>query len=291
MASFGRFKETEMVVYKHLGVKHFRMVLVGIERFRHRCDGLKNENYHFKGKGVVGANRFSGYLLYNTLIHVISILIVAICFFIPEKPYPEALPIDVVAVLLVIFNVYCIMLQRYTYLRLCKYLVKAKQRQGAAVDNAVAAILKKFKISADGMLLEKALVKRLVRASQNGGECYISTEDIPTLERIAEVLKAADFKLGRRRNDRKFKGTVTLLQTVDSIKSQRLLATKIGRQVSNLQNFFRLPPDRNVLFEFAIVTENADVEAAYRKVFFSEISDNFYLVLNVLNRVYGMTKD
>lgn len=66
---------TEMRMYELLGIKWFRKNILLFERIKHAKNGGKNENYHPQDTSCTTLQRFSGYLIYNSIFHIVSLLL------------------------------------------------------------------------------------------------------------------------------------------------------------------------------------------------------------------------
>ena len=112
----------ELKLYKFLGVELFRKLVFKLEKFIHRKDGGKNINYHVEKNNVDNYKSFKKYLYYNGNIHVRNVLkemgtlLVLLMFF--NKIAMAILLADILK------NLYCVMLQRYNYIRINQYVDK-----------------------------------------------------------------------------------------------------------------------------------------------------------------------
>ena len=67
-----RLENLELQLFKFTGVKRFRKAVFWLERVKHRKSNRKNENYHPFSFDIITLEKFNGFLLYNTLLHIIS---------------------------------------------------------------------------------------------------------------------------------------------------------------------------------------------------------------------------
>ena len=74
---FTRVNEVELKVYRWLGVCYFQKMVFMLEKFIHRKDKGKNQNYHFVSNSVEPVEQFVKYLFFNGSIHFRNI-----CFFV-----------------------------------------------------------------------------------------------------------------------------------------------------------------------------------------------------------------
>lgn len=102
-----------MRMYELLGIKWFRKNILLFERIKHAKNGGKNENYHPQDTSCTTLQRFSGYLIYNSIFHIVSLLLIAIYFIVTRSLIIENTVVDIIVVVVVVFDVYCLILQRY----------------------------------------------------------------------------------------------------------------------------------------------------------------------------------
>ena len=93
-----------------------------IEALKHRKDGKRNANYHLKGMSVSSLRDYFGHIRHNTIRHLESLAVVALYFVVTRLSGNIWLIADIAMYALIVFNLYCIMLQRYTYIRIQKLL-------------------------------------------------------------------------------------------------------------------------------------------------------------------------
>ena len=127
-------------VYSFLGVGLFRRFLLFIEKKKHKNTGRRNTNYHLSSYSGTAVEGFYGYLSYNALLHILSLFFCFLIFVLEIFVYTYMsleyidLIIQIIKVinvfiyLIMILNVYCIMLQRYTAVRLKLFHYKIKNR-------------------------------------------------------------------------------------------------------------------------------------------------------------------
>ena len=83
----GQRDRIELRLYELMGVRLFRKLLLHVEAVKGGRTGEKNENYHPEDGSAGALRRFSGYLLYNASLHVISLLLTVACWLI--APYMQ----------------------------------------------------------------------------------------------------------------------------------------------------------------------------------------------------------
>lgn len=188
-----KLNKIELHTYEILGVKLFRRAILLFERIKHHKDGGQNENYHIKGRSIVSLRSFSGYLLYNTMFHIVSILMTIFYFAIARSFHLNYLWIDIFMCAIVVFNLYCIMLQRYNYLKIKSYISKADAKR----DKRIQAVLNRLSLflaekGNDEFCGEYALIQKLFNSMVTGAECILDSNCAETLNRLAAVAECAE---------------------------------------------------------------------------------------------------
>ena len=116
----------EMRLYEHLGVLGFQKMVFKLEKVIHFKDKGKNINYHFKNRNIDELKEFRKFLYFNGFIHVRNTAIVASVIalqavFLSPWLYLYTIPS-------LVKNLYCVMLQRYNYIRINK-VIEAKEQK------------------------------------------------------------------------------------------------------------------------------------------------------------------
>lgn len=262
----GKLHRIELRVYEMLGIKLFRRAILLFEKIKHHKDGSRNENYHLKGASTSALNSFPGYLLYNTMIHIVSMLFVLIYFAITRLLQCNILWLDIVMYVTVAFNLYCIMLQRYIYLKIkshiCKKVIKRERRIQTALDKLSSFLSEK---NNDEFLEEYIIIQKIALSMDTGAECTLESECAEALDRLAIVAERAEVAIPPRArvniND------VSLCQVLLNAANQTHLIGRVEQRVSKLQKFLKRPITNNVLFGYSIITEDSKCEAAFCRLF------------------------
>lgn len=66
--------KVELHLYSILGVRFFQKMVFNLEKFIHRKDGEKNQNYHFTSNSIEAMDQFVKYLFFNGSIHFRNIV-------------------------------------------------------------------------------------------------------------------------------------------------------------------------------------------------------------------------
>lgn len=135
-------KENECKIYEFLGVKYFKKLTFKLEKIIHRKDKGTNINYHVKNTfSKESVNSFKKYLYYNGFIHaknfIIGFLMILGYLILGMNP----LLIFSTGVLIV-KDAYCLMLQRYNYLKLNEFEKKLDLREEKKINREIENINK-----------------------------------------------------------------------------------------------------------------------------------------------------
>lgn len=186
---FSKWNKVEMRIYEMLGVKLFQKMTFILEKIIHRKDGGQNQNYHFNKNSSDKADLFIKFLFYNGIIHVRNLIFLGIYFtikilFFSIKFY------DALFVISGIKDIYCVMLQRYNFLRIKKYIeykkivkerriLKRAERIKVSVEDRYDCSYAKYDLD---------IVRTLLKAIQNKEAISLSTVEIDVLQRIKILL-------------------------------------------------------------------------------------------------------
>ncbi len=122
-----RMRNFEMNVYKSLGIEKFQEAVFLLEKIIHYNDKGKNTNYHIKNNHRENTENFKKYLFYNGSIHLRNAIVLICSLSIKIIFFKTSMAFSIFLLLFLTKDIYCIMLQRYNYLRIEKYLnMKAK---------------------------------------------------------------------------------------------------------------------------------------------------------------------
>ena len=110
-------QKVETKVYELLGVKQFRKAAFKLEKIVHRKDKRKNTNYHIQKNEVDSLGEFKKYLYYNGAIHTSNLIRGIPLLVLMSLLDFKVLSIIVLSTLL-LKDAYCVMLQRYNWIKL-----------------------------------------------------------------------------------------------------------------------------------------------------------------------------
>ena len=278
----------EKKLYEFLGIKAFRKLVLKIESIRHYKDSSKNLNYHIHGSGINSIQSFWGYLLYNASCHVISLALVMAYFTITWVADVRYIVIDIPMFILIFVNLYCIALQRYTYIKTQMFV----NRRITVRDKRVADMMKLLSQRIDGKNNEELheeffLITRIQESIHNGTECFIGESDARVLRNIENEVHGL-FKV-KQRTKKNFVPGEPLGKLIENISMYPSVISKVEQRTAKLQNLFRFEKNTNVLFGFGVITENVDCENAYRELVSDASRDSVEFIFDVLLGAYDKT--
>ena len=239
-------KTAEMRLYEALGIRLFRKALFLGERLRHLRDGDKNRNYHLESLSPGAAAAFEGYLLWHTLLHAFAILLLILPFCLLRCINPGLFWPDLILLLLLIVNLYCIMLQRYTYIR----LKQVCERQKALMEKRAICAARKISAVHEELLCPEDLdyAAQLLSEIHKGGVIFVDAGRKESLLRLAAL-----FPREEAAGD-------------DDRLHEFLPWGNRARFVSRLQR--RFTPERpDLLQRCSIVTADGETDRAFRRLF------------------------
>lgn len=179
--------EIESKIYEFLGIKLFKKAVFKLEKIIHKKDGKKNINYHIKNSiNKQSVDDFKKYLYYNGTIHIRNLLfdIPAVILTIVSKFNPLIITI---IFLWLIKDVYCIMLQRYNWIKI-KYLEKKlevrEERRVEAEEKEIdkeliRSVIEQNQLSKENLIIElKTFRNYLLKSKTESNEISSETLDI-----------------------------------------------------------------------------------------------------------------
>ena len=133
-------EDLELKIYNALGVKHFRNLAFKLEKLIHIKDKKKNINYHINDcKDLVSIDKFKKYLYYNGFIHVKNLIFGSVGLALMIILNASVVPVIALSTLL-LKDAYCVMLQRYNWIRITRHEEKLKARERKRIDKVKSNI-------------------------------------------------------------------------------------------------------------------------------------------------------
>lgn len=182
----------EMQIYEFLGVKQFQKLVFILEKKIHRKDNGKNINYHIPRSEIGALDAFIKYLFYNGAIHVRNLAVFAGYLLIKVLFTFQIGFYDYILVALAVKDLYCVMLQRYNFLRIqrCKLMMIARQTRKK--ESTLRKQQSLFRDNYDYSFAEIDLnvIKRTKACVTNHETIVLSDSDISTLKRLLSATQA-----------------------------------------------------------------------------------------------------
>lgn len=178
-----------MKLYEHLGVRQFQKLVFGLEKVIHFKDKGKNINYHIKKSNIDELDNFKKFLYYNGTIHVRNALVVALLIIIQPFLFSSATLFYLIPSL--IKNLYCVMLQRYNYLRINKVIEIKTQRIEKKVHQKIDSFTEAFD-KQDIVIKDKeeclSQIDNIRKFLQGESDAFLDDKSIETLQLIKKFL-------------------------------------------------------------------------------------------------------
>lgn len=198
-------QKIETKIYELLGVKIFKKLVFRLEKIIHRKDKGQNINYHIKNSITKESiDSFRKYLYFNGYIHTRNIIkgIAAIFIMIIFSVHPIFV---IILSLLLIKDAYCIMLQRYNWIKLnCtenKLNVREERqivRKTSKIDNEVLKEKIKIKCINEEELIEELKKLRNYLLNINNDNCILNDSIIQITDITKKDIKS---KVLKKRSD------------------------------------------------------------------------------------------
>lgn len=272
----------ELRLYRLLRVKRFRKVILWFEKTKHSKDNLKNENYHPSGFDVFSLERYNGFLLYNTSLHIVSLLFTAAYALLSIAIEFRNAVVDLSMMLLTLFNVYCILLQRTNYLRLKEHRLKYYNRIFKQTDLCREERIQQiYEQKPEELLADYEVLFRIKKAFDGQADCVLADADAESLKRICACFEYMPInKVGRKNKEALDAG---LIEKCNSTVGPY---TALQIRVDWLQRKLRTS-GRKMLDCTAIITADAECEKAYRELFHEDSVYSFCLVCFLLYEAFN----
>lgn len=183
------YNKVEMKLYELLGVKIFQKMVFGLEKIIHRKDGETNENYHFRGDGSRAsvAGDFTKYLFYNGSIHVRNSIFLSLYLFVKYVIFHTWNMISWILLITLIKDLYCVMLQRYNYLRIKKFKAIEQIRMNKKKER-FAKKLETVSVESTSMEKEINLIRKMKKQLSQNGVIELEESDLESLKALKNAL-------------------------------------------------------------------------------------------------------
>lgn len=184
-------EDLELKIYKALGVKYFRNLAFKLEKLIHIKDKKKNINYHINDcKDLVSIDKFKKYLYYNGFIHVKNLIFGSVGLALMIILNASVVPVIALSTLL-LKDVYCVMLQRYNWIRITRHEEKLKARERKRIDKVKSNIDKEKveEVIINNKVNREELIREIQALRNYLKSCNKGVEEVgPSLDSIQEML-------------------------------------------------------------------------------------------------------
>lgn len=184
-------EDLELKIYKALGVKYFRNLAFKLEKLIHIKDKKKNINYHINDcKDLVSIDKFKKYLYYNGFIHVKNLIFGSVGLALMIILNASVIPVIALSTLL-LKDAYCVMLQRYNWIRITRHEEKLKARERKRIDKVKSNIDKEKveEVIINNKVNREELIREIQALRNYLKSCNKGVEEVgPSLDSIQEML-------------------------------------------------------------------------------------------------------
>ena len=184
-------EDLELKIYKALGVKYFRNLAFKLEKLIHIKDKKKNINYHINDcKDLVSIDKFKKYLYYNGFIHVKNLIFGSVGLALMIILNASVVPVIALSTLL-LKDAYCVMLQRYNWIRITRHEENLKARERKRIDKVKSNIDKEKveEVIINNKVNREELIREIQALRNYLKSCNKGVEEVgPSLDSIQEML-------------------------------------------------------------------------------------------------------
>ncbi len=182
--------DREKRIYEFFQIRLFQKMVFMLERMIHKKDGGNNINYHFATENQNFGESFIKYLFFNGIIHIRNLLFFSVYFFV-KGLFARYSLFDILFLVLAIKDLYCVMLQRYNYLRIAIFHGRMKERKQKLINKQVAIYKEKMKSKYDTKFRENdlMLIKRLKEGLESSEYILLDDNDYLALKRIIRIVE------------------------------------------------------------------------------------------------------
>lgn len=193
-------EDLELKIYKALGVKQFRNLAFKLEKLIHIKDKKKNINYHINDcKDLVSVDKFKKYLYYNGFIHVKNLIFGSVGLALMIILNASVVPVIALSTLL-LKDAYCVMLQRYNWIRITRHEEKLKARERKRIDKVksnidkekVEEVIINNKVNREELIREIQALRNYLKSCNKGVEEVGSSLD-SIQEMLVKSMKKAKY--------------------------------------------------------------------------------------------------
>lgn len=276
----------ELQLYHLLGVQQFRKAILWLEKIKHHGMNRRNENYHLSNFDLISLERYTGFLVYNAFLHCISLIFTVLYLILSITINLHNVVVDVIIIVLTIINVYCIILQRATYLKLKEQRLKCYKKFLRRIDSSTKEKIKRVYARKPQELQDDyEVLARMKNAFEHHSDCVLTAADSENLKRICQCIEPKSKK--KPAFQAKENSEVSLIGKCNSISGPY---TKLQMRTDWLQRKLGLPGVK-MLDRTVIITEDAECEALYKKLVPEDTTYNMYFACVLLHEIFTQAVD
>ena len=264
----------EIFLYQMLGIRCFQKLVFRLEKWRRRKDGGQNSNYHLYGMRYDRISRHFAFLTYNALIHLTGLAACAVLLSarrLSGRPWNLT---DWLILVAAVANIYCLMLQRYNFLRLCAYRSSYMAARQARIQRRAAALFSamppEYETETDLLREDLDWLEKLRAAISTDRDFIIEEVDACRMKRLAAWADSAGLL---KKTSKGRAGTSEKLKKQKSFHPGSSLYSGTEHRVDNLQFLLRKRKN-SILAPYSIVTAGAESERTFSELFPIDTSEN-----------------
>ena len=192
----------EKKLYELLGVKQFRKLTFILEKVIHFKDKRKNINYHIKNLDLNSMEKFKKFLYYNGFIHARNSIFLTIITAI-MMAFKVNIAMSITMLIFLIKDLYCVMLQRYNWIRLNEYQKRLEKRK-SNINQKEIQIIKQNTLEQtmnNEKLDKEQLIEEIkeIKEKLNGKDNVILTDEyLSSFKLLEEIENEAKIKVRNR---------------------------------------------------------------------------------------------
>ena len=180
-----KIEDFKLKFYKKLGVEIFKRLTFKLEKLVHFRDKKKNKNYHIGARDREGLEQFKKYLYYNGFIHVKNLFVLLIVLGLRLILVKNFIIFDLYFLFSIPKNIYCIMLQRYNYIRINRTIEKLEKVKMRKIEKRAVELADREQ------LLEKLdinVINQVLSFEKKENECTVNASAIESLKALRSIV-------------------------------------------------------------------------------------------------------
>lgn len=243
----------EIGFLEKIGIRSFRDLLFKLEREIHT--GKKLKNYHISGSE--NFESYCSYILYHCVLHIISIILSAAAIVLRNVFVADTLVfLDLLMAAAILMNIFCLLLQRYNYLRIKLLAEHDEARRRYRIDT-YAQTHRELAGEFSAQQLKEALLlcRKISSAYEEGKELILTEHDaaaLSVLERLSSGLFATHTKgagTAARENEE-------CTERIENSSKLQSTVSKLELLVDKLAVFFKLPAKKRALSSMVVLCDD-----------------------------------